>query len=89
MNVWKTITLGASAALVVSFGVGIGVRAAAADGPCHNQGNMANALSSLNTAKGYLGKAEHNKGGWRVNALEATNKAIAETNRGCAFADTH
>ena len=50
---------------------------------------MANALADLRTAKGFLDKAEHNKGGWRIAAIAATDKAISETERGCSFADTH
>jgi hypothetical protein len=58
-------------------------------GPCHDQPNMAAALEALRNAKGSLERAEHNKGGWREAAVEATNKAIRETERGCEFADRH
>jgi hypothetical protein len=50
---------------------------------------MAAANASLKTARAYLDKAEHNKGGWRAAAIDAVNKAITESDRGCAFADTH
>jgi hypothetical protein len=50
---------------------------------------MASALTTLRQARAALDRAEHNKGGWRVKAIEATNLAISETERGCAFADTH
>jgi hypothetical protein len=50
---------------------------------------MLAAVRSLYSARESLGKAEHNKGGWRVRALEATEKAIKETENGCAFADSH
>jgi len=56
-------------------------------GPCYDQPNMAAALAALQQAKASLDKAEHNKGGWRVAAIEAVNKALAETNRGCAMAN--
>ena len=84
MNYWKPVALCSIAALAISISTQI-----AAAGVCHDQPNMANAAASLKSARAYLDKAEHNKGGWRVAAIEATNKAIAETDRGCAFADTH
>ena len=85
MNVWKPIALCAIAGLALS----VGTQMASAAGVCHDQPNMAGAVSSLKSARAYLDKAEHNKGGWRVAAIEATNKAIVEADRGCAFADTH
>jgi hypothetical protein len=84
MNVWKPIAICSISAFVISVGVQV-----AAAGVCHDQPNMANALAALRSARGYLDQAEQNKGGWRVGAIEATNRAIAETQRGCAFADTH
>jgi hypothetical protein len=85
MNVWKPIAIGSMAALVMS----IGYQTARADGACNNQSNMAAALAGLRAARASLDKAEHNKGGWRVKAIEATDVAIRETDRGCNFADTH
>jgi hypothetical protein len=82
MNVWKPIALVATAGLVASVGIQV-----AHAGVCHDQPNMAAAAASLKAARASLEKAEHNKGGWRVAAIEATDKAIAETDRGCAFAD--
>jgi len=87
MKAWKLIPL---AAIVVFASVTF-VRMAAGSptppGPCYDQPNMAAALSSLKAAHASLSKAEHNKGGWRVAAIEATNKAITETERGCAFSN--
>lgn len=85
MNLWKPIALCAIAGLVLS----VGSQYSAAAGVCHDQPNMAAAVASLRSARASLDKAEHNKGGWRTAAIEATNKAIAEADRGCAFADTH
>ena len=85
MNLWKPIALVSLGALVVS----IGVQTAAAAGVCHDQPNMAAALTSLRAARASLEKAEHNKGGWRVKAIEAADAAIRETDKGCAVADTH
>jgi hypothetical protein len=50
---------------------------------------MEAALAHLQEARASLEKAEHNKGGWRVKAIEATDTAIGETKRGIAFADLH
>jgi hypothetical protein len=95
MNLWKPIALFSIAGLVVSVGAQVALaNSGGGDRPivggvCHDQPNMAGAAASLKEARAYLDKAEHNKGGWRVAAIEATNKAIAETDRGCAFSDTH
>jgi len=96
INPWKisTIVLAAVATLLVAKSNLPVAHADVADEPiamgvCHDQPNMAAAAASLKSARASLDKAEHNKGGWRVAAIEATNKAIAETDRGCAFADTH
>jgi hypothetical protein len=58
-------------------------------GPCHDQPNMAAALEALRNARAALDRAEHNKGGWRVAAIQAADKAIKETQRGCEVADKH
>jgi hypothetical protein len=86
MNYWKPVALLSIAGLIASVGL---QTASAAGGPCHDQPNMAAALASLRSARTSLEKAEHNKGGWRVKAIEATELAIKETDRGCAFADAH
>lgn len=83
INVWKPIAIVAVAAL----GTSIGVQVAHADGACHNQGHMAAALDHLRQARAELDKAEHNKGGWRDRAIQATDNALRETNAGCAVAD--
>lgn len=86
MNVSKWIALAAIAGTVVT----VGYRAARAQaGTCNNQPNMAHALGGLRSARGYLDRAEHDKGGWRVKAIESTDTAIRETEQGCAYADTH
>jgi hypothetical protein len=96
MNLWKPIALCSIAGLALSVGTQISSAASGRGderlpiaGVCHDQPNMAGAVASLKSARAYLDKAEHNKGGWRVAAIEATNKAITEADRGCAFADTH
>jgi hypothetical protein len=86
MNVSKWIALAAIAGTVVT----VGYRAARAQaGACNNQPNMGHALATLKSARGYLDRAEHDKGGWRVKAIESTDTAIRETEQGCAYADTH
>ena len=91
MNHWNSIAACSVATLVltVAFSVGCGHRAAVAPSgaACNNQPNMAAGLDSLRNAKASLDVAEHDKGGWRDNAIQATNNAIAETERGCASAD--
>jgi len=61
--------------------------AAAGFGPCYDQRNMAEALEHLHQARAALDRAEHNKGGWRDNAIRATDNAIHETEHGCAVAN--
>ena len=93
MNLWKPVALLSIAGLVSSVGLQLAA-AAPADartevgaGVCHDQPHMAAAVASLKEARAQLEKAEHNKGGWRVKAIEATNAAIVEADKGCAFAD--
>ncbi len=80
MNVWKSIALCSTAALVVSLGVQI----AAADDACHGQRHMQSALEHFRAARSELDHAEHNKGGWRDRAIQAADSALRETNNGCA-----
>jgi hypothetical protein len=93
MNYWKPLALTLAVGLVAS----VGIQSASANnsgsqptlaGPCHDQRNMAAALDHLTQAKDALSRAEHNKGGWRDRAIEATNKAFNETNQGC-LSDGH
>jgi hypothetical protein len=86
MNVSKLVALGAIAATVITVGFHAAHAQAAA---CNNQPMMIRALESLRGARAALEHAEHDKGGWRGRAIEETNKAIAQTEHGCAFADTH
>ena len=50
------------------------------------QPRMERALEHLRAARAELQAAEHNKGGWRLRAIANTDRAIAETERGIAFA---
>jgi hypothetical protein len=71
----KTITL-----ILLSISV-LSVSSAYADQP-----RMRRALEHLRAAKAELQAAEHNKGGWRDRAIHNVNQAIADTERGMAFA---
>ena len=51
-----------------------------------DQPHMRRALEHLRAARAELESAEHNKGGWRIRAIENTSRAIAETERGMAVA---
>ncbi|HST29290.1 MAG TPA: hypothetical protein VLK27_00445 [Chthoniobacterales bacterium] len=54
-----------------------------------DQPHMRRALEHLRAARAELQSAEHDKGGWRVRAIEITNRAIAETERGMEFDRRH
>jgi hypothetical protein len=54
-----------------------------------DQSNMESARANLQNAKANLLTAEHNKGGHRAKALNLVNQAIAEVNKGIAFARRH
>lgn len=71
----KTITL-----ILLSVSM-FGLSSAYADQP-----RMRRALEHLRAARAALQAAEHNKGGWRDRAIENVNRAIADTERGIAFA---
>ena len=47
---------------------------------------MERALENLRAARAELQTAEHNKGGWRIRAIENVDRAIRETERGMAVA---
>jgi hypothetical protein len=50
------------------------------------QPHMERALEHLRAARAELQSAEHNKGGWRLRALENVDRAIRETENGMAVA---
>ncbi len=91
MNLWKPLALVSIAAFVVSLGCQ-SANAEPARGPesvAGSQPNMEAALTHLRDARASLNRAEHDKGGWRVAAIQATDNAIKETERGIAYADKH
>jgi hypothetical protein len=89
MNPWKPIAACSIAAFTAA--VAAACTPAVPEGPaaCNNQPLMASAVTSLQRARDWLGRAEHNKGGWREQAMTATTNALTETIRGCQYADTH
>ncbi len=50
------------------------------------QPHMVNALEMLRSARAELERANHNKGGHRERAIEAVDRAIAQTREGIAYA---
>jgi hypothetical protein len=50
------------------------------------QPHMERALEHLRAARAELQSAEHNKGGWRLRAIENVDRAIRETENGMAVA---
>jgi len=75
VKMWKLAgAMAAVVLLVLTFFAG---RASAVPQP-----NMEAALGHLEQAKTALERAEHNKGGFRVQALEHCNQAIAAVRKG-------
>ncbi len=82
MNVWKVVALASTSAFVLS----VGYQVASASPADSHAGSVAGdfrrmhaALDSLRVAREHLLHSEHNHGGWRERALEATDHAIHET----------
>jgi hypothetical protein len=74
---WKAaLSMLGAAMLMLTFFAG---RASAVPQP-----NMESALGHLEKAKAALERAEHNKGGFRVKALQSVNDAIAAVREGIA-----
>ena len=82
MNVWKPLAIGAVSALVLVLGHDIASAKAPDPSPSGVEGEYRRlhlALDSLRVARDHLLNAEHNHGGWRERAVEATDRAIDET----------
>jgi hypothetical protein len=77
MNFWKWTSLALAGLLVLVLGSGL-VRPAAAG----EQPHMRSALVNLKAAKGQLEKSSVDKGGHRVKAIELTQQAIDEVQKG-------
>lgn len=74
----KTLRL---AIVVVAATASMAVNFARADQP-----HMQRALEHLRAAREELRAAEHNKGGWRLRAIGAVDRAINETEAGMRVA---
>jgi hypothetical protein len=72
--------------LKISFAIVAVIAATGLNSVRADQPHMRAALEHLRAARAELQSAEHNKGGWRMRALEHVNRAIADTERGIAFA---
>ena len=72
--------------LKISFAILAMIAATGLNSVRADQPHMRAALGHLRAAQAELQRAEHNKGGWRVRALDHVNRAIADTERGIAFA---
>ena len=70
----KTLKTGFAILVVISA---FNLSSARADQP-----HMRRALEHLRAARAELAAAEHNKGGWRLRAIENTDRAIRETENG-------
>lgn len=71
--------------LAVLLAASLGTNAADAD----RQPLMRDALHNLKEAATALGNAAHDKGGHRAKALELTNAAIVQVEKGIAFDNKH
>jgi hypothetical protein len=80
-NPWKPTSFVLAGLFVAS----LGINAAGAD----PQPNMKDALASLKSARDSLKDATHDKGGHRGKALELTNAAIVQVEKGIAFDNKH
>jgi hypothetical protein len=78
MNLWKWTALALAGVLAVVLGSGQLVRSAAAG----EQPHMRSALVNLKAAKAQLEKASADKGGHRVKAIDLTQQAIDEVQKG-------
>lgn len=82
MNVWKVVALASTSAFVLSVGYQVASARTADPNPGSVAGDfrrMHAAVDSLRVARDHLLHSEHNHGGWRERAIEATDRAIHET----------
>jgi hypothetical protein len=87
MNVWKPLAMGSM--IVSLFTVGYHAASASTEPAAPpriavNQPHMQAALAALQLAQSELNQAEHNKGGWRVKALQDLGPVMADVNNGIA-----
>jgi len=80
-NPWKPTSF----IFAALFAASIGMNAAGAE----RQPHMQDALANLKQASTALRNATHDKGGHRGKALELTNAAIVQVEKGIAFDNKH
>jgi hypothetical protein len=80
MRIWKITTLVLAMLLVVVVG-----RSAIQSASADKQPLMHKALNNLRDARDALKNATHDKGGHRVKALELTNAAIDQVEKGISY----
>jgi hypothetical protein len=87
MNLWKLAAIASTSALIfaITSSSALADQASARPSVAGAQPNMAAALARLKEARAALDRAEHDKGGWRAAAIQATDAALKETERGIAF----
>ncbi|MFI4933286.1 MAG: hypothetical protein ACHP7N_01595 [Caulobacterales bacterium] len=73
--------------VAAGFGLAVPLACASIVIAQENQPHMQSALVDLQSAKGELSVALHNKNGHRVNALNLVNQAIGEVQAGIAAGD--
>jgi hypothetical protein len=88
-NPWKPIAACSGAVFAVSLAAACAPAVPPGPAACNNQPAMAAALGSLAKARDWLERAEHNKGGWRDEALHAAGTAMDQTIKGCQYADVN
>ncbi len=89
MNVWKPLGIFSTSALILVVGYQTAAAKAVDPAPKSVEGDyrrMHSALDSLRVARDHLMNAEHNHGGWRERAVEATDHAIHETEAAINYA---
>jgi hypothetical protein len=82
MNIWKVTSIVSASALALVVGYQAASARPADPSPTGIEGDyrrMRAALEGLRSARDHLLAAEHNHGGWRERAIEATDRAIHET----------
>jgi hypothetical protein len=82
MNPWKPLAIFSTAALICVLGHEVAAARPADPRPDAVAGDFRRlraALDNLRSARDHLLNAEHNHGGWRDRAIDATDHAIHET----------
>ncbi len=86
MNMWKYSTFALAGVLAVALGWGQLVHRAEGG---EKQPHMRSAMVNLRSAKAQLEKADDDKGGHRVKAIDLTQQAIDEVQKGIDFDNAH